>query len=61
MRLVEVDVDTSAYELGHIPGALGWTWRSQLQQSVRRDLVSKEEIEHLLRASGINNNATVVL
>jgi thiosulfate/3-mercaptopyruvate sulfurtransferase len=61
VRLVEVGVDTSAYEQGHIPGAVGWNWQSQLQQSVRRDLVSKEEMEQLLRTSGINNNTTVVL
>jgi thiosulfate/3-mercaptopyruvate sulfurtransferase len=61
MRLVEVDVDTSAYEQGHIPGAVGWNWQSQLQQSVRRDVVSKEEMEQLLGRSGIDNNTTIVL
>lgn len=61
VRLVEVDVDTSAYEQGHIAGAVGWNWQSQLQQSVRRDLASKEEIEQLLGSSGIDNNTTVVL
>jgi thiosulfate/3-mercaptopyruvate sulfurtransferase len=61
VRLVEVDVDTSAYKQGHIPGAVGWNWQSQLQHSVRRDLVSKEEMEQLLRTSGINNNTAVVL
>ena len=61
VRLVEVDVDTSAYEQGHIAGAVGWNWQSQLQQSVRRDLASKEEIERLLGGSGIGNDTTVVL
>jgi thiosulfate/3-mercaptopyruvate sulfurtransferase len=61
VRLVEVDVDTSAYEQGHIAGAVGWNWQSQLQQSVRRDVVSKEEMEQLLGRSGIDNNTTVVL
>ena len=61
VRLVEVDVDTSAYEQGHIAGAVGWNWQSQLQQSVRRDIVSKEEIEQLLGNSGIDNNTTIVL
>jgi thiosulfate/3-mercaptopyruvate sulfurtransferase len=61
VRLVEVDVDTSAYGQGHIAGAVGWNWQSQLQQSVRRDLVSKEEMEQLLGRSGIDNNTTVVL
>ena len=61
VRLVEVDVDTSAYEQGHIAGAVGWNWQSQLQQPVRRDLASKEEIEQLLGGSGIGNDTTVVL
>ena len=61
VRLVEVDVDTSAYEQGHIAGAVGWNWQSQLQQPVRRDLASKEEIERLLGGSGIGNDTTVVL
>ena len=61
VRLVEVDVDTSAYEQGHIAGAVGWNWQSQLQQSLRRDLISKEELDQLLGGSGIDNNTTVVL
>ena len=61
VRLVEVDVDTSAYEQGHIEGAVGWNWQSQLQQPVRRDLASKEEIEELLGGSGIGNDTTVIL
>ncbi|MSQ06835.1 MAG: sulfurtransferase [Dehalococcoidia bacterium] len=61
VHLVEVDVDTSAYAQGHVAGAVGWNWQSQLQQSVQRDVVSKAEMEHLLGSSGIDNNATVVL
>ncbi len=61
VRLVEVDVDTEAYEKGHIAGAVGWNWQSQLQQEVRRDLVGKEELEGLLGRSGIGNDTTVVL
>ena len=61
VRLVEVDMDTSAYEQGHIAGAVGWNWQSQLQQSVRRDLATKEEIEQLLGSSGIGNDTTVIL
>jgi len=38
VRLVEVDVDTSAYDEGHIAGAVGWNWQSQLQASLRRVL-----------------------
>ena len=61
VRLVEVDVDTVAYEQGHIAGAVGWNWQTQLQQTVRRDLISKDELEKLLGESGIGNDTTVVL
>ena len=61
VRLVEVDVDTTAYEQGHIAGAVGWNWQSQLQQPVRRDLASKEEIGQLLGGSGIGNGTTVIV
>ncbi len=61
VRLVEVDVDTSSYEQGHIAGAVGWNWQSQLQQSVRRDLISKGEMEALLGGAGIGNNTTVIV
>ena len=61
VRLVEVDVDTSSYDKGHIAGAVGWDWHSQLQQTVRRDLVSKEDLEKLLGSAGIDNNTTVIL
>jgi thiosulfate/3-mercaptopyruvate sulfurtransferase len=61
VRLVEVDVDTSAYEQGHIAGAVGWNWQSQLQQTVRRDVISRQELEQLLGRSGIDNNTTIVL
>ena len=39
VRLVEVDVDTTAYAQGHIPGAVGWNWQTQLQDNIRRDLI----------------------
>ncbi len=61
IRLVEVDVDTSAYEQGHIAGAAGWNWQSQLQQSVRRDVISQPDLEQLLGDSGISNGTTVIL
>ncbi len=61
VRLIEVDVDTAAYEQGHIAGAVGWNWQSQLQQAVRRDVVSKEEMEQLLGAAGVGNGTTVVV
>jgi thiosulfate/3-mercaptopyruvate sulfurtransferase len=61
VRLIEVDVDTTAYEFGHIAGAVGWNWQSQLQQNVVRDVVSKDEMEKLLGESGVDNNTTIVL
>ncbi len=61
VRLVEVDVDTAAYDQGHAPGAVGWNWKSQLQESVVRDVVEKGEFEKLLGESGIGNDTRVIL
>ncbi|MFZ0335655.1 MAG: sulfurtransferase [Candidatus Acidiferrales bacterium] len=61
IRLVEVDVDTSAYEQGHIAGAVGWNWQTQLQDGVRRDLLDKTAWESLLGKSGVENDTTIVL
>ena len=61
IRLVEVDVDTSQYDQGHLPNAAGWNWQSQLCDNVRRDICTKAEIEKLLGASGIGNDTTVIL
>jgi thiosulfate/3-mercaptopyruvate sulfurtransferase len=60
-RLVEVDVDTTAYDQGHIPGAVGWNWQTQLQDNVRRDLIEKSALEKLLSESGISNDTTILL
>ena len=61
VRFVEVDVDTTAYEQSHIPGAIGWNWTSQLADGVRRDIASREEFSELLSASGIAPDTTIVL
>ena len=61
VRLVEVDVDTSAYEQGHVAGAVTWNWQSQLQQNVARDIVSRGEMESLLTGSGISPDTTIIL
>ena len=61
IRFVEVDVDTNAYDEGHIPGAVAWNWTSQLSDGVRRDIVSREELSRLLSDSGIGPETTVVL
>jgi thiosulfate/3-mercaptopyruvate sulfurtransferase len=60
VRLVEVDVDTTAYEKGHIQNAVGWNWTTQLQDNVRRDLLSRQQFEQLLSSSGIAPETTVV-
>jgi thiosulfate/3-mercaptopyruvate sulfurtransferase len=61
IRLVEVDVDTTSYDKGHIPGAVGWNWQTQLQDGVRRDLIEKEALEELLGKSGISNQTGILL
>ena len=61
VRLVEVDVDTTAYESGHIAGAIGWNWQSQLSDQVRRDIATQSQWEELLGASGISNDSQVIL
>jgi len=61
IKLVEVDVDTNAYAEGHAPGAIGWNWTSQLQDQVRRDIITQGELEKLMSASGIANDDTIIL
>ena len=61
VRFVEVDVDTTAYEQSHIPGAVGWNWTSQLADGIRRDIATREEFSELLSASGIGPDTTIVL
>jgi thiosulfate/3-mercaptopyruvate sulfurtransferase len=61
IRLVEVDVDTHSYNEAHIPNAVGWNWQTQLSDQIRRDLVSKTDLERLLGNSGIDNSTTVIL
>jgi len=61
IRLIEVDVDTTAFDQGHIPGAVGWNWQTQLQDNIRRDLISKPALESLLSQSGATNDTTIVL
>jgi thiosulfate/3-mercaptopyruvate sulfurtransferase len=61
IKLVEIDVDTQAYNAGHIPGAVGFNWQTQLQDQVRRDIISQEQFEKLLGDAGISPNDTVVL
>jgi thiosulfate/3-mercaptopyruvate sulfurtransferase len=61
VRLVEVDVNTSAYNEGHVPGAIAWAWDKQLCDTVRRDILSRSAFEELMSQSGIGRDTTVVL
>ena len=61
IRLVEVDVDTTAYDQGHIADAVGWNWQTQLQDNIRRDLIDKATLERLLGQSGISNDTRIIL
>jgi thiosulfate/3-mercaptopyruvate sulfurtransferase len=61
IRLLELDVDTTAYDSGHIPGAVGWNWTRDTQQPLRRDIPEKTAFEQLLSRSGVANNTTVIL
>jgi thiosulfate/3-mercaptopyruvate sulfurtransferase len=59
--LVEVDEDTSAYDKGHIRGAVKLDWKTDLQDPVRRDFVDRAGFEALLSQRGISNDDTVIL
>ncbi len=60
LRIVEVDVDTTAYEQGHIPGAIGFNWKTDLEDQLRRDILTKAQFEELLSRVGIGNNHTII-
>jgi len=59
--LVEVDEDTSAYDDGHIAGAVKLDWTTDLQDPNSRDVIDRESFGKLLSARGISNDDTVVL
>ena len=61
VRVVEVDVDTTAFDQGHIPGAVGWNWTTQLCDTLVRDIVPVNKLEDLLGSAGIDNKTTIVL
>jgi thiosulfate/3-mercaptopyruvate sulfurtransferase len=61
LRIIDVDEDTAAYDTAHIPGAVGWNWSTDLHTDVGRDYVDREGMEKLLRASGVEDRATIVL
>jgi len=61
IRVVEIDVDTKAYNEGHVPGAIAWAWNTQLCDTVRRDILPKEDFERLMNESGIKPDTTVIV
>ena len=61
IHIVEVDVDPKLYAAGHIPGAVGFDWTTQLQDQVSRDIISREHFERLLSEAGIKNSDTVII
>ncbi len=61
VKLIEVDVDTAAYDEGHVAGAVAANWTSQLQDQTRRDIISKDALEALLSSAGVGNDDTIVL
>ena len=61
IKLIEIDVDTEAYDAGHIPGAIGFNWQSQLQNLLQRDILSGQEFATLLGQAGVSPDDTVVL
>jgi thiosulfate/3-mercaptopyruvate sulfurtransferase len=61
VRVVEVDVDTTAYDQGHVPGAAGWNWTTELCDTLVRDIVPPKKLEELLGKNGIDNKTAIVL
>jgi thiosulfate/3-mercaptopyruvate sulfurtransferase len=61
IKLVEIDVDTKAYDAGHIPGTVGFNWRTELQDQVSRDIIGREAFEKLIGGAGISPQDTVIL
>ena len=61
VRVFEVDVDTSAYEQGHVDGAIGLNCRKDLQQHPVRDLIDQKELEALLSRAGVTNDTTIAV
>jgi thiosulfate/3-mercaptopyruvate sulfurtransferase len=61
VRVVEVDVDTAAYDQGHVPGSIGWNWTTELCDTLVRDIVPKAKLERLLGSAGITPDTTIVL
>jgi thiosulfate/3-mercaptopyruvate sulfurtransferase len=60
-RIIEVDEDTTAYEKGHIRGAVGWDWFADLHDPLRREYLDPAGLSRLLQQAGVGSDTTVVL
>jgi thiosulfate/3-mercaptopyruvate sulfurtransferase len=60
VKIVEVDVDTAAYDKGHIRNAIGWNWQTDLNDRIRRDVIDPRTFAELNRAAGIRPEDTVI-
>ena len=61
IRIVEVDEDTEAYAVSHIPGSIAWHWSDDLHDRPRRELISQDQVHALLAKSGVGPVTTVIL
>lgn len=61
VRVIEVSVNPGVFERAHVPGAANFVWHTDLADPVRRDIVSKDNLQKLLRDAGVNQDSTVVL
>jgi thiosulfate/3-mercaptopyruvate sulfurtransferase len=61
IRVIEVDEDTAAYDKGHVAGAVGWNWTTDLHAKVGREYLSQDELADLLSRAGVADGTTVVL
>ena len=61
VRVIEVSVNPGVYERAHVPGAVNFSWHNDLNDKVRRDIVSKDDFEKLLSKAGVGPDTTVVL
>src|SRR5258705_1472927 len=61
VRIVEVDENPALYAESHIPGAIGFDWKKDLQDPIKRDFLGPKEFGDLMGARGISNDHTVVL
>src|SRR5271163_3972062 len=60
VKIVEVDVDTTAYEKGHIRNAIGWNWQTDLNDRIRRDVIDPRTFAELNRTAGVRPSDTVI-